>query len=85
MMPIRLELLAEVFSHVPDPRKRRGIRHPLPGMLALVFLGLNGHTFEASDEEVIAQMVALAAGRVTERKCATWLRNGLRREPPGAA
>ena len=54
-------------------------------LTALVFLGLNGHTFEASDEEVIAQMVALAAGRVTERKCATWLRNGLRREPPGAA
>ena len=40
MLPIRLELLAEVFSQVPDPRQRRGVRHPLQGMLALVFLGL---------------------------------------------
>jgi len=39
-LPIRLELLAEVFAQVPDPRKPRGIRHPLQGMLALVFLGL---------------------------------------------
>jgi hypothetical protein len=40
MLPPRLESLAQVFAHVPDPRKRRGIRHPLQGMLALVFLGL---------------------------------------------
>jgi hypothetical protein len=40
MLPIRLEFLAEVFAQVPDPRQRRGIRHPLSGMLALVFLGL---------------------------------------------
>jgi hypothetical protein len=40
MLPLRLESLAEVFAQVPDPRKPRGIRHPLPGMLALVFLGL---------------------------------------------
>src|SRR5262245_36525261 len=40
MLPIRLESLTEVFAQVPDPRRPRGIRHPLPGMLALVFLGL---------------------------------------------
>jgi hypothetical protein len=40
MLPIRLEVLSEVFAQVPDPRKPRGIRHPLQGMLALVFLGL---------------------------------------------
>jgi DDE_Tnp_1-associated/Transposase DDE domain len=40
MLPLRLESLAEVFAQVPDPRKPRGIRHPLEGMLALVFLGL---------------------------------------------
>lgn len=40
MLPLRLESLAEVFAQVPDPRRPRGIRHPLPGMLALVFLGL---------------------------------------------
>jgi hypothetical protein len=40
MLPPRLESLAEVFSQVPDPRDPRGIRHPLPAILALVFLGL---------------------------------------------
>ena len=42
MLPLRLESLAEVFAQVPDPRKPRGIRHPLQGMLALMFLGLLG-------------------------------------------
>lgn len=40
MLPHRLESLTEVFAQVPDPRDPRGIRHPLQGMLALVFLGL---------------------------------------------
>jgi hypothetical protein len=40
MLPLRLESLADVFAQVPDPRKPRGIRHPLQGVLALVFLGL---------------------------------------------
>jgi DDE family transposase len=40
MLPLRLESLAEVFAQVPDRRDPRGIRHPLQGMLALVFLGL---------------------------------------------
>jgi len=35
-----LRSLAEVFSQIPDPRCKRGVRHPFPGMLALVFLGL---------------------------------------------
>lgn len=37
---VRLESLAQVFSHVTDFRDPRGKRHPLPGMLSLVFLGL---------------------------------------------
>jgi hypothetical protein len=37
---LRLESLAEVFSRVKDHRDPRGKRHPLPGMLSLVFLGL---------------------------------------------
>jgi hypothetical protein len=35
-----LEHLAEIFSQVTDPRKRRGVRHPFSGILSLVFLGL---------------------------------------------
>jgi len=36
----RLESLAQVFAQIRDPRKARGKRHPLAGMLTLVFLGL---------------------------------------------
>jgi hypothetical protein len=35
-----LERLAEVFSKIADPRKPRGVRHPFPAILSLVFLGL---------------------------------------------
>ncbi len=35
-----MHVLAKVFAQVPDRRQRRGVRHPLAGMLALVFLGL---------------------------------------------
>lgn len=37
---VRLETLAEVFAQLKDPCDPRGKRHPLPGMLSLVFLGL---------------------------------------------
>jgi hypothetical protein len=40
MVPVRLDCLTGVFAQVPDPRDPRGVRHPLQGMLALVFLGL---------------------------------------------
>lgn len=32
--------LLDVFAQVPDTRRPRGVRHPLPAILALVFLGL---------------------------------------------
>lgn len=37
---VRLESLAAIFAQIPDPRKRRGVRHPIDGILTLVFLGL---------------------------------------------
>jgi len=40
MVPVRLASLAEVFVQIPDPRKLRGVHHPLQGILTLVFLGL---------------------------------------------
>lgn len=36
----RLETLAQVFAQIKDHRKAKGKRHPLTGILALVFLGL---------------------------------------------
>src|SRR5437660_8862020 len=38
-MPATDSLLS-AFRRLPDPRHRRGIRHPFPGLLATIFLGL---------------------------------------------
>ena len=45
------------------------------GFLAIVtFLGINGHDLEAADSEVIAEMLALASGSVSEEELADWIR-----------
>jgi death-on-curing protein len=38
------------------------------------FLGLNGFEIEAPEAEVVAVMVGVAAGHLTERQLADWLR-----------
>jgi death-on-curing protein len=44
--------------------------------LALVtFLGVNGRDFEASEEDVVATILALADGRLTEAQLARWIRD----------
>jgi len=40
-----------------------------------VFLGLNGKTIEAPEEEVVTVMLALAAHEMTEAELAAWLRS----------
>jgi death-on-curing protein len=54
-------------------------------LTAVVFLGLNGYDLEVSDEDVVAHMVALAAGHLTEAKLAAWIRQRMRPTPAGAA
>jgi death-on-curing protein len=45
------------------------------GFLAMVtFLGINGVNFQASDAEVVTEILALADGRVTEEQVAGWIR-----------
>jgi death-on-curing protein len=45
------------------------------GFLAMVtFLGVNGYTFGGTDEDVVTQFVALAAGQVSEEDLTTWIR-----------
>ena len=45
------------------------------GFLAMVtFLGLNGYDFSATDAEVVAEMLALADGTVSEEAFASWIR-----------
>ena len=45
------------------------------GFLAMVILlGVNGHDFSATDAEVVAEILALADGRVSEEMLADWIR-----------
>jgi death-on-curing protein len=43
-------------------------------IVMVIFLDLNGLVFDASDEEIVTVMVALAEGHLSERKLAEWLR-----------
>ena len=51
-------------------------------MAAYVFLGLNGYDLEVSEPEVAATIEAVAAGRVTEARLATWFRAHLEAAEP---
>lgn len=45
------------------------------GFLAMVtFLGVNGYDLEATDADVVAEMLALADGTVTEVELSDWIR-----------
>lgn len=49
--------------------------HKRVGFLAMVtFLGMNGYDFSASDAEVVAEVLGLADGRVSEDALADWIR-----------
>jgi death on curing protein len=40
----------------------------------VIFLGLNGRSFDASEEDVVKMILALASGRLSEKKLAEWIR-----------
>ena len=45
------------------------------GFLAMVtFLGLNGHELDTRDAEIVAEILALADGSVSEEALADWIR-----------
>lgn len=45
------------------------------GLLAIAtFLGINGYNLKATDTEVVAEILALAEGRVSEEGLADWIR-----------
>jgi death on curing protein len=46
-------------------------------MAMYMFLGLNGYDFEAPEPDVVRTIERLAAGRVTERQLAEWVRAGM--------
>lgn len=46
-------------------------------LTAMIFLGLNGKELDATEEEVVQAMTALAAGSLTEAAFATWIRERL--------
>jgi death-on-curing protein len=48
---------------------------------ALTFLGLNGLDFEATNEDVVATMTSLAAGKLGEDELAEWIRTRTKKRP----
>jgi prophage maintenance system killer protein len=40
----------------------------------LMFLGLNGHSLDASETEVVTTMLAVAGKRYSEKQLAAWVR-----------
>lgn len=52
------------------------------GFLAMVtFLGLNDHDFDATDADVIAEVLGLADGSVSEETFAEWVREHCSAQP----
>lgn len=47
---------------------------------AFLFLELNGWRVEATEEEAVITFLALAAGKLSERKLAAWLKANSRRQ-----
>lgn len=46
------------------------------GFLAIAtFLGINGYNLTATDADVVTEMLALAAGHVSEEELARWIRD----------
>lgn len=48
---------------------------------AVTFLGLNGLAFEATNEDVVATMLSLASGKLTEEDLAEWIRSRTKKQP----
>jgi death-on-curing protein len=55
-----------------DGNKRAGF------VVAVVFLELNGHHFQASEADAAVKTLALAAGEMSEKEFAAWLRGNCR-------
>ena len=78
------------WAHEPEPNLARlaadyafGIsrNHPfrdgnkrIAFLTAVIFLGLNGLTFVAPEDEVVEKMLALASGDLGEKELAEWIR-----------
>ncbi|KAB2929132.1 MAG: type II toxin-antitoxin system death-on-curing family toxin [Leptonema illini] len=49
-------------------------------MAMYVFLGLNGYDFDATEEDVVATMLQLAAGKLSESELTNWLTEHARKD-----
>jgi death-on-curing protein len=47
------------------------------------FVGINGYTFDATDEDVVTQFLDLAAGRVAEEELSNWIRRRMQKTRSG--
>lgn len=70
-----MPMLAAAYAYglVKDLPYRDGNKRV--GFLAMVtFLGVNGHDFSATDADVVAEILGLASGTVSEDALADWIR-----------
>lgn len=88
---------ARRWAHEPEPDLARlaadyafGIsrNHPfrdgnkrIAFLTAVIFLGLNGLTFVAPEDEVVEKMLALASGDLGEKELAEWIRSRIQPTP----
>jgi len=56
-----------------DGNKRTGFA------VTVLFLELNGHVFRASEADAVVQVLALAAGALSEARCVRWLQASCRK------
>lgn len=72
---VRVETLAAAYGYgLAHNHPYRDGNKRVAFLVMLVFLGLNGYDLEAPEGEVVATMVRLAAGDLTEAALARWLR-----------
>jgi len=51
-------------------------------VVAEIFLGLNGHEIETTDEDVVDTFMRLADGNLSEKRLAEWIREHMKAVPP---
>lgn len=81
---VRLETLAATYGYgLARKHPYRDGNKRVAFLVMLVFLGLNGLDLEAPEDDVVATMVRLAAGDLSEAALAKWIRQHVQpyREP----
>jgi death-on-curing protein len=70
----RADLAAAYCSEILSNDLYRDGNERIAFLAMVIFLELNGRSFDASEEEVVRTIVAFASGQLSEKKLANWIR-----------